>query len=296
MLLLAALVIGGVAFVFVVRPFGFGVPSAPSAAGPGEIFLEPATAVGPDPFTATVATASASPTAAVPSVAATPTPVPPTTAPSSTASAVTTIQATAGGTVGLYGGTTNNTECDKNQLVTFLEQNAEKGRAWAAVHGIEPAGIRDFIAGLTPVVLNQDTRVTNHGFRRGAADPRQSVLQAGTAVLVDAVGVPRARCFCGNPLLEPIPAPVQPTYVGQAWPEFAPEKVTVIAPAPAPLAQIPIVDTATGAVFGRPTGSDGTTDTALVLGPSPTPTDIAPPTDAPSEPPGPTAPAGPRCR
>ena len=129
MLLLAALVIGGVAFVFVVRPFGFGVPSAPSAAGPGEIFLEPATAVGPDPFTATVATASANPTAAVPSVAATPTPVPPTTAPSSTASAITTIQATAGGTVGLYGGTTNNTECDKNQLATFLEQNAEKGRA-----------------------------------------------------------------------------------------------------------------------------------------------------------------------
>lgn len=291
LLLLAALVVGGIAFVFVVRPLGFGLQGAPAAAGPGEIFLEPVAAIGPDPFTASVATASASPETPTPSIAATP--LPTSAVPSSTASAATTIQATAGGTVGLYGGTTNNTECDKNQLVTFLEQNADKGRAWAAVHGIEPARIREFVAGLTPVVLNQDTRVTNHGFRGAAADPRQSVLQAGTAVLVDARGVPRARCFCGNPLLEPIPSPVQPAYIGQAWPEFAPEKVTVIAPAPAPLAQIPVVNTQTGEVFGRPIGSDGTVDTALAGSPSPTASSVAPPTEAPSEPPGPTNLPGP---
>lgn len=172
----------------------------------------------------------------------------------------------------------NNTECDKEQLISFLEQNPEKGRAWAAVHGIEPAGIRDFVGGLTPVNLNQDTRVTNHGFRRAAADPRQSVLQKGTAVLVDALGVPRARCYCGNPLLAPIPSPVQPTYVGQPWEGFEPAKVSVIAPAPAPLAQIPIVDNQTGAVFGRPVGTTGSGDTAVVLtSPAPSPMESAAP-------------------
>jgi hypothetical protein len=40
------------------------------------------------------------------------------------------------------------------------------------------------------VILQRDTRVTNHGFRNGRATPTQSILQAGTAVLVDEYGVP----------------------------------------------------------------------------------------------------------
>jgi hypothetical protein len=216
-----------------------------------------------------VATATAAPTlppTASPSVTVTaPPPSAPTAAPSE-AIAVRTIQ---GGEVGLYGGTKNNTECDKEQLVTFLEQNPDKAAAWAAVQGIEPTAIRSFVATLTPVVLQHDTRVTNHGFANGVADARQSVLQAGTAVLLDDRGVPRARCFCGNPLLAPIPAPVTPTYTGDAWPGFAPEKVQVISPAPAPLAQIPIVDNQTGEVFARPIGSEGTIDVALAASPAP---------------------------
>lgn len=268
-LLLGAVVVGIIAIVVIVRPIpGIGLPAA---AGPGEIFLEPVAATGPDPFTPSVAATPAVTLApasqnlsASPSVAASATPEP-----SSAASAPTAIQATAGGTVGLYGGTKNNAECDKDQLVAFLEANPDKASAWAKVHGIEPAGIRDFVAGLTPVVLRHDTRVTNHGFKNGVADARQSVLQAGTAVLVDKLGVPRARCYCGNPLLEPIPAPVTPTYSGDAWPGFTPEKVEVIAPASAPLVEIPVVDTATGDVFARPIGTEGGDDTALAASPSP---------------------------
>jgi hypothetical protein len=214
---------------------------------------------------------AATPAPASPSISLTPaataTPSQPGVSPSpSTATAVQTIT---GGSVGLYGGTKNNAECDKAQLIAFLETNPDKATAWATVHGIQPAGIRAFVDGLTPVTLQRDTRVTNHGFRDGVADARQSVLQAGTAVLVDALGVPRARCFCGNPLLEPKPVQVTPSYVGDSWPGFAPEKVQVIAPAPAPLAQIPVVDTQTGEIFGRPTASDGSVDTAFVPGVEP---------------------------
>ena len=51
--------------------------------------------------------------------------------------------------------------------------------------------------------LRFDTRVTNHGFNDGEATPFQSLLEAGTAVLVDNTGVPRVKCNCGNPLAEP---------------------------------------------------------------------------------------------
>jgi hypothetical protein len=296
LLLLAAIVIAGVAFVLVAKPFGnLGLPGSPGvgAAGPGEIFLEPATAVGPDPFMPSVATATAAPSQpqpASPSVTVTATP---SSAPSASASEAIAVRTIPGGEVGLYGGTRNNTECDKEQLVTFLEQNPDKAAAWAAVQGIQPSDIRSFVATLTPVVLQHDTRVTNHGFRNGVADARQSVLQAGTAVLLDDRGVPRARCFCGNPLLAPIPAPVTPTYTGDKWPGFDPEKLQVISPAPAPLAQIPVVDNQTGEVFARPIGSEGTIDVALVASPPPSvePTATAPASEipAPTQLPGPGA-------
>lgn len=58
-----------------------------------------------------------------------------------------------------------------------------------------------YVAELTPAHLAADQRVTNHGYRNGSPTPRQSLLKAGTAVLVDAEGVPRVRCYCGNPLV-----------------------------------------------------------------------------------------------
>jgi hypothetical protein len=265
--------------------------------GPGEIFLEPAAATGPDPFTPSVATASGAPASGPPASDALVSPAASAAAtgpaaPTATASAAIAVRTIPGGTVGLYGGTKNNAECDMDQLITFLEQNPDKAAAWAAVHGIEPSAIRTYVGGLTPVVLNRDTRVTNHGFRDGAADARQSVLQAGTAVLVDDRGVPRARCRCGNPLLEPIPAPVAPTYTGTAWPEFSPANVEVIAPALAPIAEIPILDTQTGEMFGRQPGPAGI-DTAIVINPSPIASEPPAASDAPSGPPVPTALPGP---
>ena len=107
-----------------------------------------------------------------------------------------------GSSTGLYGGTGENA-CDIDKLVAFLLANPDIGAAWAEVQGIDPSELEDFIRGLTPAVLLQNTLVTNHGYSDGEATPFLAVLEAGTAVLVDEDGIPRARCACGNPLLVP---------------------------------------------------------------------------------------------
>jgi hypothetical protein len=221
--------------------------------GSGEIFLEPVADAGADPFTDSVSTAETSTTTSTTATTASTTTT--TAAPGTSVG----IQGVTGGRPGLYGGTRNMATCDKEKLIEFLETNTSKGAAWAKVQGIDPSEIHSFIDGLTPVILDSDTRVTNHGYKNGVATAHQSVLQAGTAVLVDAYGGPRAKCFCGNPLLPP-EAMSAPTYVGQAWPEFSPANVTVVVPEKTPIVIIVLVDTSTGASFARPVGTDGAED------------------------------------
>ncbi|HNJ96996.1 MAG TPA: hypothetical protein PLV13_02645 [Ilumatobacteraceae bacterium] len=162
-----------------------------------------------------------------------------------------------GATPGLYGGTRNNAVCDKQSMITFLEANPEKGAAWAQVQGIAVADLRAFIEALTPVTLTKDTLVTNHGFRNGQPYAHPSVLQAGTAVLVDQWGVPRAKCSCGNPLLPPPVITAPPDYVGPQWPTFDPTVIIVVVASPTPIVGgVTIVDTSTGDLIVRPIGSD----------------------------------------
>jgi hypothetical protein len=221
---------------------------------PGEIFLEPADGVGPIPFTPSV---DVTPPGLIPPAGGEPVapsaPFPGDDLPPPSAAGA--IQALPGNSPGLYGGTRDNASCDKEQLVTFLEANTDKAAAWAAVQQIQPSEIRAYVAGLTPVLLRTDTRVTNYGFKDGKAPARQVVLEAGTAVLVDEFGVPRARCFCGNPLREPQPEPT-PTYTGDQWPGFDPATVTVVAPSPEPIDTFTLVDVVTAEPFNRPAGTD----------------------------------------
>jgi hypothetical protein len=144
------------------------------------IYYEAPNAAGPDPFTSPVDVSAASVGATIP----TPDPA-------------------SGGTLQPFGGSGVNTVCDREQLIAFLEANPDKRRAWAEALGIDPDTTADYIRKLKPVTLTQDTRVTNHRFENGRAVPIQSILPAGTAVLVDEDGNPRVRCRCGNPLLEP---------------------------------------------------------------------------------------------
>ncbi len=167
-----------------------------------------------------------------------------------------------GDTPGLYGGTRDQGACDVAKLVEFLSRTPDKAAAWSAVHGIAPDQLAAYVATLTPVVLLVDTRVTNHGFAKGKATPRQAVLQAGTAVLVDEFGVPRVRCACGNPLIEPTAVSGSTVrYVGTGWTGFAPKRLTRIVPATRKVSAFTLVD-AGGKMFVRPSGTSGSADAA----------------------------------
>jgi hypothetical protein len=230
----------------------------PAVLQPGEVLLEPVGVSASDPFTDPANTGvEAAPAVPLPSV-----PLPTTTAPLPSGQVA--VQQVAGNQPGLYGGTRNNAACDKERMITFLESHPDKAAAWAGVQGIPATEIRSFISSLTSVILTRDTRVTNHGFRNGAAYAHQSVLQAGSAVLVDGYGVPRAKCSCGNPLLPPIAQPTPPTYVGPTWPTFVPTTVIVVVQVTVVTNGFVIVDLGDGTMILRPIGAGiGTTDTPI---------------------------------
>jgi hypothetical protein len=230
---------------------GGGGKSAPGSTSGGEIFLEPAAVVGVDPYTPSVAIDQPGTTTTTKAVT--------TTTVSGQAPPVA-VQGVSGAQPGLYGGTQSNSSCDAAKMVQFLAENPAKAAAWAGVQGIQPSAIAAFVDTLTPVVLQDDTRVTNHGFKDGKATTLQSVLEAGSAVLVDDRGTPRVRCKCGNPLLPPEPVTGQTAYVGSPWPGFSPEEVKVVVPATQPLERLVLTDTTSGASFARPVGSAGVED------------------------------------
>jgi len=281
------MVIGGVIAVIVVVVVvlivggGKSNKSNASTTGGGEIFLQPAATTGDNPFTPSVATQTPPPStpSALPLPTAT---AAPSASASASASAAQAVTSYSGSTPGLYGGTRQVSSCNKDQLVSFLQANPDKARAWAGVEGISVADIPTYVAGLTPAILRADTRVTNHGFENGQATTYQAVLEAGTAVLVDDFGVPRARCYCGNPLTPPVPLSTTPTYTGPRWPAFQPTTVVVVVPAPQPQTQIIIVDSTTGTAFARPAGGSGATDTDAPPGTFATPLPAATPTPTPA--------------
>jgi hypothetical protein len=227
-----------------------GEPQTPAAE---EIFLEPIAAVGRDPFTESTAAPAPTSTIAGQTVVTVDAPpgAPPSTAPVFGPQGGT--RDISGGTPGLYGGTGSQDTCDKQRLIDFLRANPDKREAWGAVQGVGSDDVASYIDRLTPVLLRSDTRVTNHGYREGNATPKQSVLQAGTAVLIDEYGVPRARCACGNPLVLPRGVPT-PRYTGDEWSGFEPANVTVIQQNTTALSDFTLVDVTTGQPYGVPVG------------------------------------------
>jgi hypothetical protein len=188
---------------------------------------------------------------------------------------------------GLYGGTMDYSTCDKAQLVTFLRETPDKAQAWAQALNISTTQITSFVDDLTAVTLRTDVRVTNHGFVNGIANPIQSVLQAGTAVLVDQYGKPVVKCYCGNPLTSPLTYD-KPVYTGPVWTAFQPQNITIINQSTTIINNFRLYDPSTGEIFTRPQGSDGTDDKVYhgpggTEKPEPPPTETQPPTE--TEPP-----------
>ncbi|CAM5316158.1 DUF6777 domain-containing protein [Streptomyces avidinii] len=218
-------------------------PKGAAGAESQEVYLQPVASAGPDPFTPSSATAESAPVQ------------PP--LPNATGQGIRTVNAA---TPGLYGGTQRLGSCDVEQQVRFLTADDAKARAFAEASNIEAAKIPDFLRGLTPVVLRADTRVTNHAFRDGGADDFQSVLQAGTAVLVDEHGMPRVRCGCGNPLASPRAAKGSPVHKGDPWSGYQANQVVVIEPTTHVINNLVIVNIADNTWIERKRGDDGAQD------------------------------------
>ena len=186
---------------------------------------------------------------------------------------------------GLYGGTMDHTTCDSGKLISFLEATPDKATAWAETLNIKTTDIRDYMGRLTAVTLRTDTRVTNHGFVGGRANPIQSVLQAGTAVFVNEYGAPVVKCYCGNPLTPPVTF-TSPIYTGPTWPGFSPSHITIIEQSTTIINEYSLYDLANGGIFTRPAGTDGSQDTPSGGGTATTPAPA--PTTPPSTPTQPT--------
>ncbi|AJF63630.1 hypothetical protein SVTN_03185 [Streptomyces vietnamensis] len=229
-----------------------------TAGSGGEVFLQNAAASGPDPFTRSTARAGDGS-------------APPPSLPPRTASAVPEMS---GSTPGLYGGTRSVSSCDVEQQVRYLSGEPAKNAAFASVVGISPNDVPDYLRSLTPLQLRVDTRVTNHGFRNGAATTYQAVLQAGTAVMVDGHGVPRVRCACGNPLTGPV-AQKAPRTTGAPWQGYSSQQVVVVAPSVTVVNVFVVYDPQDDGWFARKHGDTGEHD-------RPTPPPPPPPTIPPS--------------
>ena len=221
--------------------------------GASEVVASPISTAGPNPFTPSVGTDKSG--------------MKPPTAAASTSGGPARYVASL---PGLYGGTRNYKSCDARKLVVFLQHNPAKAAAWASTLGISTSDIPRYVSELTPVLLRTDTRVTNHGYVNGVADPIQSVLQAGTAVFVNAYGEPVVKCYCGNPLTPP-ELLSQPIYSGPLWVSFTTINITIIEQSPTVINTYTLYDPNTGTDFKRTSGLHGHDGPYIPASPNPTP-------------------------
>ena len=275
-----ALITSGVVAFLVLRDDGGDTAS-------GEIFLEEAGSAGQDPF-------GSLPGPVIPVSATSTTSGPATTAPTSVAT-----RSVNGGERGLYGGSLDSGRCDPEGQITFLAANPSLASAFASALNRDPtlrwsggnqvttAQLPQYIRELTSVTLANDTRVTNYGYRNGRATPRQSVLQAGTAVMVDRYGVPRIKCNCGNPLTAPQAVSTTPTYTGTRWPGFSPSNVVVVNQSSIEINVFVLVNLTGAGTIERSAGANGQDVAVDATPPATTPPGTAPPATAPPVTPAP---------
>ncbi|MFI6660018.1 DUF6777 domain-containing protein [Streptomyces sp. NPDC050523] len=246
---------------------GCGGGEADTKAG-AEVFLQPAANQGPDPFTGSTAVPSPSTGSPRPGESAQ-------TGGSAQSGGSGAVRAISGSMPGLYAGTVHAGSCDVDRQIGQLAADRTRAGAFAQVAGVSPASLPDYLRGLAPVVLRADTLVTNHGYRAGRTTSFQSVLQAGTAVLVDNRGMPRVRCACGNPLQAAGTTHGGRTQ-GAAWPAYRAAQVIVVTPAPQAVTDITIIDAGHRTWIERHVGHDVQHDHVVpppaALTPLPTPT------------------------
>ncbi len=167
---------------------------------------------------------------------------------------------------GVFAGSEGVAPCAPDDLIAALGPDGANTAAWAEVQQVPVDDIEAFVSGLTSTVMAADTRVTDHVLIDGTAEPRQAVLQVGTAVMIDEFGAPRVRCASGSPLAPPEPVEDSTAYVGAAWDTFANTTTAAVLPAPTPVEEFVLTDVGGGPDFIRPVGSSGATDRPLLPG------------------------------
>ncbi|MGR3936524.1 DUF6777 domain-containing protein [Streptomyces sp. BRA346] len=159
-----------------------------------------------------------------------------------------------GDTPGLYSGAPGRKPCDRQELIRDLKATPKKAAAWARVQHIRPERIRAYVHRLSGVVLRSDTYARTYGYQ-GRVKPAATVLQAGTAVLVDRRGMPVVKCASGNPIRAAAPKKnAEPTFTGPEWSGFSRNAVTVIRPAPDAVKRITVVTIGKSELFRRVIG------------------------------------------
>lgn len=161
------------------------------------------------------------------------------------------VRVVSGRQPGLYGATGQTSPCDTVTLANDLDADPGAARVWGLALGITPQQIPHYLNTLTAVVLLSDTWVTTHAPADGHPDPKQAVLQAGNAVLIDPVGVPRVRCASGAPLAPPDNGTLTHYRIeGEQWPAFSPQTVVAVKYAatdnPGAAAEFTLIDADTG--------------------------------------------------
>jgi hypothetical protein len=164
---------------------------------------------------------------------------------------------------GVHGGIFESSECHRDDIAAALADDDDRAQAFADQLGADD--VDGALADLTPILLLNDTRVTDYGFSDGEVVARQAVLQEGTAVMVDDRGVPRVRCASGNPLGAAAAIEGDPTFEGEPWSTFVEDKLTTIDPGEEPVERFVLTDIDTGEVFTRPVGSEGDDDEPVVV-------------------------------
>ncbi|MDH6246234.1 DUF6777 domain-containing protein [Mycobacterium sp. OTB74] len=141
------------------------------------------------------------------------------------------VRVVAGTRPGLYGATDRASSCNAAAVANYLDSHSDEARVWSRTFSIEPQQVPAYLNTLTPVVLNVDAWVTAHRYANTGSVPFQTVLQAGTPVMIDPVGVPRVHCKSGSPLKPPANTNLAKLddVRGMAWPNYAPEKVVAVA-------------------------------------------------------------------
>lgn len=175
---------------------------------------------------------------------------------------------------GSHGRSGDGVSCNVEALIAYLVDpaHAQQASAWAGVIGIPPSEIRAYVTKLTPVRLRFDTRVVNYDYKDGQADGFEAVLQAGTSVLVDELGIPRMKCNCGNPLGEPGGSPDVSGDVqdfaknpDDAWDRFDPNQVVTFTAGDS-VNEFVLLDLDDGSAYRRSLGSNGKNDAAINRG------------------------------